>query len=39
MPKKVNKLDLPNYERKIKSPFMIYENFESMLVLENNGKK
>ena len=39
MPKKVNKLDSPNYERKIKSPFMIYENFESMLVLENNGKK
>ena len=28
-----------NYERKIKSPFMIYADFESILVPEDNGKK
>ena len=25
--------------RKIKSPFMAFANFESVLVLENNGKQ
>ena len=28
-----------NYERKIKSPFMIYKDFESILVLKDNGKE
>ena len=28
-----------NYTRKIKSPFMIYADFESTLVLENNEKQ
>ena len=28
-----------NSERKIKSPFMIYSNFESVLVIEDNGKQ
>ena len=28
-----------NYERRIKSPFMIYADFESILVPEDNGKK
>ena len=27
-----------NYERKITSPFMIYADFESTLVPEDNGK-
>ena len=27
------------YERKIKSPFIIYEDFESILVPQNNGKE
>ena len=30
---------LKNYEIKIKSPFIIYANFESILVPENNGKQ
>ena len=34
--KKANKL---NYERKIKSPFMIYADFESILAPEDNGIK
>ena len=28
-----------NYERKIKSPFIIYANFESILMPENNEKQ
>ena len=28
-----------NYQRRIKSPFMIYADFESILVPEDNGKK
>ena len=28
-----------NFERKIKSPFMIYADFESVLVPEDNGKQ
>ena len=30
----MNTLDSKNYERKVKSPFMIYANFESILVPE-----
>ena len=36
MPKKVNIINSKNYERKIKSPFMIYADFESILVPEDN---
>ena len=32
-------LDSKNHERKIKSPFMIYVDFESILVPEDNGKQ
>ena len=39
MPKKGEYAKFKNYERKIKSPFMIYTNFESILVPENNGKQ
>ena len=39
MPKKGKSVKLKNYERKIKSPFMIYADFESILVPENDGKK
>ena len=28
-----------NYTRKINSPFLIYDDFESVLVPENNGKQ
>ena len=28
-----------NYERKIKSPFIIYSDFESILVAKNHGKQ
>ena len=38
MPKKGKYVKFKNYERKIKSPFMIYANFESILVPEDNGK-
>ena len=37
--KRESKLDLKNYERKIKSLFMIYADFESILVPEDNGKQ
>ena len=30
---------LKNYERKIKSPFIIYADFEKILVPHNNGKQ
>ena len=39
MPKKVEYVRLKNYERKVKSPFMIYADFESILVPEDNGKQ
>ena len=32
-------IEFKNYERKIKSPFMIYVDFESILVPEDNGKQ
>ena len=39
MPTKGEFLKFKNYERKIKSQFMIYADFESILVPENNGKQ
>ena len=39
MPKKGEYVKFKNYERKIKSPFIIYEDFESILKPENNEKQ
>ena len=39
MPKKGEYVKFKKFERKIKSPFMIYPSFESILVPENNGKQ
>ena len=39
MSKKGEYVKFKNYERKIKSPFISYADFESILVLENNGKQ
>ena len=39
MPKKGEYVKFKNFERKIKSPFMIYVDFESVLVPEDNGKQ
>ena len=39
MPKKGEYVTFKNYERKIKPPFIIYEDFESILVPENNEKQ
>ena len=39
MPTKGEYIEFKNYERKIKSPFMIYVDFESILVPEDNGKQ
>ena len=38
MPKISEYVEFKNYESKIKSPFMIYADFESILAPENNGK-
>ena len=38
MPKKGENFKFKNYERKMKSPFIIYADFESILVPEDNGK-
>ena len=38
MSKKGEYGEFKNFERKIKSPFMIYADFESILVPEDNGK-
>ena len=38
MPKKDKHVKFKNRERKIKSPLIIYADFESILVPENNGK-
>ena len=38
-PKKVEFVKFKNVERKMKSPFMIYSDFEIILVLEDNGKQ
>ena len=37
LPKKCEYVKFKNYEKKIKWPFIIYANFESILVSENNG--
>ena len=39
MPKKGEYVKFKKFERKIKSPFMIYPSFESIIVPENNGKQ
>ena len=39
MPKKGEYVKFINFERKIKSLFMIYADFESILVLEVNGRQ
>ena len=39
MPNKGEYVKFKNFGRKIKSPFMINSNFESTLVLEDNGKQ
>ena len=39
MPKKSKYSRFKHYERKIKSPFMIYADFESILDPEENGKQ
>ena len=36
MPKKSEYVQFKNYDRKINSPFIIYADFESILVAENN---
>ena len=38
MPKKGEYITRKNLERMIKSTFMIYADFKSILVLEDNGK-
>ena len=39
MPKKGDHTKFKNFERKIKPPCMIYADFESILVPEDNGKQ
>ena len=39
MPKKGEYVKFKNFETKMKSPFMIYADFESILVPEDNGKQ
>ena len=39
MPKKGEYAKFKNLERKIKSPFIVYADFESILVPEDNGKQ
>ena len=39
MHKKGEYVKFKNYERKIKSPFIIYADFGSILVPENNGNQ
>ena len=39
MPKKGEYIKLKNFRRKIKSPFMIYADFESILVPNDNKKQ
>ena len=39
MPEKGKYVRFKNYERKIKSPFMIYADFQSILVPEDKGKQ
>ena len=39
MPKKGEYVKFKNYERKVRSLFIIYADFESTLVSEDNGKQ
>ena len=39
MPKKDENIKFKNFDRKIISPFMIYADFESVLVPEDNEKQ
>ena len=39
MPREGEYVKFKNYERSIKSPFIIYADFESILVLETNKKQ
>ena len=39
MPEKDEYIKFKNYERKIKLPFMIYADFESIVVPEDNGEQ
>ena len=39
MPKKGEYVKFKNFEGKLKSPFMIYAEFESILVPDDNGKQ
>ena len=39
MPKKSEYVQFKNFERKVKSPFMIYADFEGILVPEDKGKQ
>ena len=39
MPKKDEFVKFKNFKRKVKSPFMIYADFESFLVPKDNGKQ
>ena len=39
MPKKGEYVKFKNYERKIKSPFIIYADSENIFEQENNGKQ
>ena len=39
MPKKDKYVTFKNYQRKINSPYMIYADFESILMPEDNGKQ
>ena len=39
MPEKGEYFKFKNYERKLNSPFMIYPNFESILLAEDNRKQ
>ena len=38
MPKKDNYVKFKHYRRKLKSPFIIYADSESIFVAEDNGK-
>ena len=39
MPKKGEYVRFKNYERNMKSPFMIFAGFKNILVVEGNGKQ
>ena len=39
MPEKGEYIKFKNFERKLKLPFMIYADFERIIVPEDNGKK